>query len=219
MAISTRNRDQIDGLIINQLADSPQYVALLSWLAQSFDTVDDMLNYVATINVETATGVWLDLIGVIVGQSREVPNALLFEYFGFEDEGGLSFDTGRFYLDGEPLTAASILPDEEYRTVIIARIARNYGDISQVGIAEAIQNITGTDGVKVWTRAPAGFEVYIDSAISSNVAAILRTQDIVPRGAGIGVRAILQSDGANVFGFEEDGQAAFDDAPFATEII
>jgi len=30
---------------------------------------------------------------------------------------------------------------------------------------------------------------------------------------------LIQGDGFNVFGFEEDGYAAFDDAPFATEII
>ena len=213
------NQEYVRTLVINQLGDSPSYNQILQWLAENYDRLQDILNYVQTINVFEARGVWLDLIGAIVGQSREIPEAILFEYFGFDEEGGLEFDQGRFYEEGDPLTASSILPDDEYRVVILARVARNWGDISEPGVIEALQNITASQNVIMWRRPPAAFEVYIGSEITSNIRAILATQDILPRGAGIGIDVLIQGDGFNVFGFEDDGYAAFDDAPFATEII
>jgi hypothetical protein len=213
------NQEYVRTLVINQLGDSPSYNQILQWLAENYDLLQEILNYVQTINIYEARGVWLDLIGAIVGQSREIPNAILFEYFGFDEDGGLDFDLGRFYEDGDPLTASSILPDDEYRLVILARVARNWGDISEPGVIEALQNITNAQNVLIWRRPPAAFEIYIGAEIDSNIRAILATQDILPRGAGIGIDALIQGDGFNVFGFEEDGYAAFDDAPFATEII
>ena len=213
------NQEYVRTLVINQLGDSPSYNQILQWLAENYDRLQDILSYVQTINVFEARGVWLDLIGAIVGQSREVDDAILFEYFGFDDEGGLGFEGGRFYNEGDPLTASAILPDEEYRVVILARVARNWGDISAHGIVEAVQNIARTNNVLLWNRPPAAFEIYIGADIDSNIRAILASQDIIPRGAGIGIDVLLQGDGFNVFGFEDDGYAAFDDAPFATEII
>jgi hypothetical protein len=213
------NQEYFRTLVINQLGDSPSYNQILQWLADNYDRLQLILDYVQTINVFEARGVWLDLIGAIVGQSREIPNAILFEYFGFDEQGGLEFDQGRFYEEGDPLTASSILPDDEYRVVILARVARNWGDISEVGVIEALQNITNSQNVLMWRRPPAAFEVYIGAEITSNIRAILATQDILPRGAGIGIDVLIQGDGFNVFGFEDDGYAAFDDAPFATEII
>lgn len=213
------NREYVRTLVINQLGDSPSYNQILQWLAENYDRLQDILDYVQTINVYDARGVWLDLIGAIVGQSREIPDAILFEYFGFEEDAGLEFESGRFFEEGDPIAATSILPDEEYRTVILARVARNWGDISVPGVVEALQNITAAENILLWRRAPAAFEVYIGADISSNIRAILATQDIIPRGAGIGVDVLIQGDGFNVFGFEDDGYAAFDDAPFATEII
>jgi hypothetical protein len=213
------NGEYVRTLVINQLGDSANYQQILQWLAENYDRLQDILSYVQSINVYEARGVWLDLIGVIVGQSREIPNAILLEYFGFEEDAGQEFEIGRFFEEGDPIAATSILPDEEYRIVILARVARNWGNIGEPGVVEALQNMTGAQAVQLWRRAPASVEIYIGADISGNIRAIIATQDIIPRGAGIGIDVILQGNGFNVFGFEDDGYAAFDDAPFATEII
>ena len=223
MPISTRNRDLIDGLVINQLADSPQYVALLTWLAESFDTVDDMLEYIATINIDTASGVWLDLIGVIVGQARAVPNAITFEYFGYDGQpSSFGYGQARYYRTGDPVTASSVLPDAEYRQVLLARIARNYGDISEVGIVEAMQNIIDATDIYVRTSQNGGsFSIYIAEKIDNNSVAIFRELDIIPRGAGIGIRVMLQGVPEKTFGYADQnmGFAGYGVGSYARRII
>lgn len=219
MATSTRNRDLVNTLVINQLFDSPNYRAITVWLAENFDTADDVLNYISTINIDTAEGVWLDLLGVIVGQSRELPNAVRYRYFGFEEDGDLDFDVARFYEEGDPALESSLLPDNEYRAVIFAKAASNWGDISKIGVAESISIITDTTNFVIVNQPPAKFEIYIKEVISQTIFLILSELDLIPRGAGIGIYGVIMSDGDNVFGFEEDGHMAFDDAPFVTEIL
>ena len=82
------NKSYVRELVINQLGDSPTYDAVLQWLADNFDKLQDILDYVQTINVYEAHGLWLDLIGAIVGQSREIPDAIAYEYFGYLGQPG-----------------------------------------------------------------------------------------------------------------------------------
>lgn len=83
--------------------------------------------------IDTAEGVQLDIIGAIVGQTREFVDAEIFDYFGFADNpqaqsfGSLGNPStgGRFIFEGEPTTGLRLLTDEEYRLFIRARILRN----------------------------------------------------------------------------------------------
>ena len=222
MATRTARRESITGLVLTQLADSPQYLDLITWIAEQFDSVDDMLHFISTINVYEARDKWLDLIGLIVGQSRFVDDAVFIEYFGFADyQNTQGFNVGRFYSDGDPLTASSILPDPEYRAVILSKVAKNYGDISHQGVVEALQVITDSDIVltRNLSDSPAAFEVYIGAVLSGSIRALIVNSDLIPRGAGIGIDVLTAGDGSNVFGFADYGFAAFNDAPFAERII
>lgn len=216
----TTQTDKLLATIINQLGDSANYADLLRWMGGSFDDVDSMLAYIADINIYNAQGVWLDLIGSIVGQSREIPGGIQFEYFNFfEYPNALGFDSGRFYRDGDPLTDSSLLPDDEYRQVILARIARNYGDISEVGVVTGLQNIINTDNIVIKNSTGGGaFEVFIGESIPNNTKAILQNLDIVPRGAGIGISIITAGAKNTTFGFAEYGFAGFDNGTWVEEI-
>ena len=57
--------------IINQLSDSPNYISIIRAISKAYDDQDYVLNYISTIDVYTAQGVWLDLLGSIVGQVEE----------------------------------------------------------------------------------------------------------------------------------------------------
>lgn len=223
MPISTRNRDRAESLIINQLSDSPSWLAVMQWLGESFDTIDDMLDYIAAINVYTAQGAWLDLIGSIVGQSREVPNAITFEYFGYAGQpSSFGYGQARYYREGDPVTASSQLPDAEYRQVILARVARNYGDISKVGIVEAMQIIVNTSEIFLQNSTQGGsFSIYIGIALDSNAAAIFQELDIIPRGAGIGLRNVSFGAPAATFGYSDQnmGFAGYGVGSYARRII
>lgn len=84
-------------------------------------------------SLESAVGVQLDNIGEIVGQPRELLEADLYEYFGFQGaDNAQSMGTlgntsvgGLFYNFGTPLGGNVLLDDETYRKFIRAKIFKN----------------------------------------------------------------------------------------------
>ncbi len=200
------NKEYVPTLVINQLSDSSNYNDVLQWMADNYDDIDAILTYVGTINIFTARGVWLDLIGAIVGQTREIPNAI---------------EQARYYVKGDPLSASSILADDEYRKVILARVARNYGDISEIGVVEGLQNIFNTNQIYINTPSGGKFTVYIGTPTTSVYDAILGELDIIPRGAGIGVGIVTSGLPSATFGYRDQSPnfAGYGVGSYAKRII
>jgi hypothetical protein len=216
------NQEYVRTLVINQLGDSPSYIQILQWLAENYDRLQLILDYVQTINVFEARGVWLDLIGAIVGQSRAIPNAINFEYFGYSGQPtATGYGQARYYQKGDPLTDSSILPDDEYRKVILARVARNWGDISELGVIEGLQNIANTQQIYLNRGQGGEFRVYIGTNLDSNSRAIIAALDIIPRGAGIGVSVVTSGVPAQTFGYRNQppGFSGYGVGRYATRII
>jgi hypothetical protein len=199
-------------LIVNQLRDSPNYVEVIRLLAEDFDAASDICDYIAkNINIMNAKGVWLDLIGDIVGVSRVFDKQIQPTYFGFSDQENVTgFGQARFREPGDKTTASSILNDDDYRVVIIGQIARNYGDVSEVGVATSVLNMTQADQVLIYQGSPAEFNIYIIGLVSDNIKSILNGSDIIPRAAGVKVNLFFSGDG-NIFGFaDQPGMKGFD---------
>lgn len=199
-------------LIVNQLRDSPNYVEVIRLLAEDFDAASDIYNYIAkNINIMNAMGVWLDLIGDIVGVSRVFDKQIQPTYFGFSDQENVTgFGQARFREPGDKTTASSILNDDDYRVVIIGQIARNYGDVSEVGVATSVLNMTHAEQVLIYHGEPAEFNIYIIGLVSDNIKSILNGSDIIPRAAGVKVNLFFSGDG-NIFGFaDQPGMKGFD---------
>ena len=217
------NQEYVKTLVINQLGDSPSYNQVLQWLAENYDRLQDILSYIQTINIYEARGVWLDLIGVIVGQSREIPAALSFEYFGYVGQTATTgYGKARYYRKGNPLTASSTLPDDEYRQVILARVARNWGDISEPGVVEGLQNIVNTNDIYIDRDIAGGsFRIYIGADIDLNTRSIIAALDIIPRGAGIGLTVVTSGEQNTTFGYRNQlpAFAGYGVGRYATRII
>lgn len=199
-------------LIVNQLRDSPNYVEVIRLLAEDFDESSDIYDYIAkNINIMNAGGVWLDLIGDIVGVSRVFEKEIQPTYFGFSDQTNTTgFGQARFREPDDKTTASSVLNDDDYRVVIIGKIARNYGDVSEVGVATSVLNMTQADNVLVYQGGPATFSVYVIGLISDNIKSILTGTDIIPRAAGVKMNLFFSGDG-NIFGFADQlGIKGFD---------
>lgn len=191
-------------LIENQLRESPNYIEVIRLLAEDFDEVSDIYDYIAkNINVLNARGVWLDLIGDIVGISRVFEKEIQPVFFGFDDQPNTTgFGQARFREPDDKTTASSILNDDDYRVVIIGKIARNYGDVSEVGVATSVLNMTQADNVLVYQSGPATFSVYVIGLISDNIKSILTGTDIIPRAAGVKMNLFFSGDD-NIFGFAD----------------
>ena len=198
-------------LIVNQLRDAPNYVEVIRLLAEDFDEASDIYDYIAkNINIMNAGGVWLDLIGDIVGVSRVFDKEIRPTYFGFSDQANVTgFGQARFREPNDKTTASSILNDDDYRVVIIGKISRNYGDVSEVGVATSVLNMTQADQVLVYQGGPAEFNIYIIGLVSDNIKSILNGSDIIPRAAGVKVNLFFSGDG-NIFGFaDQPGMKGF----------
>jgi len=216
------NNEYVQTLVINQLSDSSNYNDVLQWMADNYDDIDSILAYIGTINIFTARGVWLDLIGAIVGQSREIPNAIDYSYFGYAGQPtAAGYGQARYYVKGDPLSASSILADDEYRKVILARVSRNYGDISEIGVVEGLQNIFNTTQIYLYTTSGGNFTVYIGTATTMVDDAILGELDIIPRGAGIGVSVVTSGIPSLTFGYRDQsaGFAGYGVGSYAKRII
>lgn len=191
-------------LIENQLRESPNYIELIRLLAEDFDEASDIYDYIAkNINVLNARGVWLDLIGDIVGVSRVFEKEIQPVFFGFDDQPNTTgFGQARFRELDDKTTASSVLNDDDYRVVIIGKIARNYGDVSEVGVATSVLNMTQADNVLVYQSGQATFSVYVIGLISDNIKSIINGTDIIPRAAGVKINLFFSGDD-NIFGFAD----------------
>lgn len=198
-------------LIENQLRESPNYIEVIRLLAEDFDEASDIYDYIAkNINVMNARGVWLDLIGDIVGVSRVFEKEIQPVFFGFDDQPNTTgFEKARFREPDDKTTASSVLNDDDYRVVIIGKIARNYGDVSEVGVATSVLNMTQADTVLVYQNGHATFSVYVIGLISDNIKSILTGTDLLPRAAGVKVNLFFSGD-ADIFGFaDQPGMKGF----------
>lgn len=202
--MSTFYQESSIQLIENQLRESPNYIEVIRLLAEDFDEVSDIYDYIAkNINVLNARGVWLDLIGDIVGVSRVFEKEIQPVFFGFDDQPNTTgFGQARFRELDDKTTASSVLNDDDYRVVIIGKIARNYGDVSEVGVATSVLNMTQAENVLVYQSGPATFSVYVIGLISDNIKSILTGTDIIPRAAGVKMNLFFSGDD-NIFGFAD----------------
>lgn len=202
--MSTFYQESSIQLIENQLRESPNYIEVIRLLAEDFDEVSDIYDYIAkNINVLNARGVWLDLIGDIVGVSRVFEKEIQSVFFGFDDQpNATGFGQARFKETEDKTTASSVLNDDDYRVVIIAKIARNYGDVSEIGVATSVLNMTQADNVLVYQDGSATFSVYVIGLISDNIKSIITGTDLIPRAAGVKVNLFFSGD-ADIFGFAD----------------
>lgn len=115
--------------IISQYANSPVMDALIN----SFNAAMDLTAlldsfYDVMVNVQTAHGYGLDVIGRIVVVSRTIPLPGSVNYFGFQEPGGWTgFGQGGFFSGGG-ISTNYVLADADYRRLIFAKMAGNISD-------------------------------------------------------------------------------------------
>jgi hypothetical protein len=213
-------RDQ--ELLANQFCDAADFKTWLSEMLRSYDNASDWLEYLEkNLDIYEARGYWLDLFGLIIGQSRTVPNAVLVDFFGFSDTAyvGQPFGEARFWDGDEPITASSTLSDPEYRIVLLAKIAFNYADVSLLGLAESLSILFNTTIIGVRRDGIANIEIYIGKDLTSTEIALINNLDLLPRAAGVSIDDKKYGVPSEIFGFIESpfGFAGFDVGGFVDE--
>lgn len=120
--------------VTEQLKDKQTFDRYLQLLVKNHAEFELVLQQLMQLrSIDTAEGVNLDNIGEIVGQPRELLEADLYEYFGFQGavnaqsmgEFGNVQVGGQFYNYGDPFGGNILLDDATYRSFIKAKIFKN----------------------------------------------------------------------------------------------
>ena len=183
--MSTFYQDQ--ELIANQFCDAPNFAIWLEQKMLAYDNPADWLDYLyENLDIYKAQGYWLDLFGLIIGQSRIVSDAIPLDFFGFQSTvNGKAFGVARFWDGQEPLNASSILADPEYRIVLLAKIAFNYADVTLTGLASSLFMMLETTNITVTNNGDANVDIYIGRSLTDTEKALVSSLELIPVAAGI----------------------------------
>lgn len=134
-----------ENFIIWQYRTKPKALGTIKAIYKETDlTFQNTIQIADILNIDTAKGYALDLVGRHVGVSRVLPTVIAKEYFGWlEDDRSLSFGIGEFYRYGDALSASVVLNDNDYRFFIRARITKNYQTGTIENIVKSIQFVIG----------------------------------------------------------------------------
>jgi hypothetical protein len=120
-------------IITSEHNQQPKFMTMVAAVLQPFaDNIATMLSMTAAFDLDVAVGAQLDIVGQWVGVSRDITVPLTGVYFSL-DNPLLGFDSGTWFSTFDPESGLVVLPDENYRTLLRARIASNQWDGSIPG--------------------------------------------------------------------------------------
>lgn len=205
------HKDLAVSRLATQYRDSVKLIAYIKSLLYEADTLEQVFKDLLEKRwIETATGVNLDILGSIVGQTREFIDAEIFEYFGFADNPiAQSFGTlsdpglgGRFIEIGESTVGIRLLSDEEYRLFIKARIIRNTTSSTPEEIISQLRYLFDSPLVLIVEGVEASYEISIGRRLSLNEKSIISQTDIIPKTAGVSASYVTEFYGDDFFSFQ-----------------
>ena len=170
------------------------------------DPTNDINNIYNIIwNIETASGFGLDILGRIVGVSREVYYQQE-EFFGFSDALGHNkihpFNQRPFYTRG--FTGGSVLlTDDAYRKLIFIKAMSNISDLTAESVNKMLLYIF--DNKKCYVNDIGKMEIRYVFEFSLNYYEyfLVSSTNVLPRPAGVNVSIFV---GNKVFGFAPHSQ-------------
>jgi hypothetical protein len=198
--------------VIKQYQNSPNFLAALTALLAQNDTCEALLQSMYELpSIAVMQGVNLDVIGRIVGITRDIPNGIQFVFFGFDGEsdqtvfGELGQDGigSRFYDLGEPITETDVLGDIEYRLLLQAKILKNASKATGEDILNALALLFSVNVVNVDDYGGMEMGVAIGRQLTQIEQAILQNIDILPRPACVLLDSVVNYDAGNCFGFSD----------------
>ena len=199
--------------VATQYTESQKFLAYVRALLESSAELEAVLQKVAEqTDIDLAAGVNLDVIGEIVGVSRIIPASVQLAFFGFQDnaaalnfgEEGAQGVGGRFYDEGEPYLATSVLNDPEFRLLIRAKIVKNHAHGTNEDILQGLAYLFNAPRTVVEDLGGMAISVAIGRQLTFQEKALVTVLDILPRPAGVRINWRSTFDSARYFGF--DGQ-------------
>lgn len=169
-----------------------------------YKTFDDAIKVAEILNIDTASGYALDLIGRHVGVSREQQNLILKDFFAFaQTEKKQGFNKGEFYRLGNSLKGSFYLNDSDYRFLIKAKIIKNYQTGTLENSYTSLEFLLGA-GNFIFDNYDMTLNLVLKNAKTTQfLINLIFKNDILARPVGVGLNVILIAD-KKCFGFKKN---------------
>jgi hypothetical protein len=197
--------------IISQYANSPTLLRLISNMLAYIDPRANFQAFYQFVwNVDTAVGFGLDIWGKIVGVSRLIQLSSNIKTFGYQNADvppdWQPFGQGTF-TSGAASAQAYLLPDDAYRTLILAKALANISATTAPALNQLLRNLfPGRGRCYVIDSGAMTMHFVFEFALSNVEFAILSQSGALPHPAGVGYNVIVIPP-AQYFGFAEQGSA------------
>lgn len=113
-------------LITSEHAGKVRFEATVSAGVDPLAVVQQALaGFPADFDIDTATGVQLDVVGIWIGRSRRIETPLTGVYFEWDGTASVGWESGVWQGLYDPTSGLVDLPDDAYRTLLKAKIAAN----------------------------------------------------------------------------------------------
>jgi hypothetical protein len=167
------------GLVTSEYQNSPNFLAWLQGFIEHISDATTVLESMdACFDIDTAIGAQLDILGVIIGQERQV---------NFQPTNG-----------GSP-----ILNDDNYRILLKAKILKNQWNGLNQSIAELWKILLPKTTILVQDNLDMTENVYIGGNLNQTIRDLIRNGYIVPKPQGVRIN-YFYFGGAPFFGFDLD---------------
>jgi len=175
--------DKMAGRVLDQFTVSARLLQLIDAINNRFDDSDDMLEYLLYYRfLDTASGVWLDTLGIILGLSprpyTEREDIFTFKAVGETDDPTLAYGdvagtTGGVWttLNGSPTT--TFISDTVYRALLKAKIFATYAEPNIPNIYIFIKFAFNDTESIITVPTPGTVEVELVTALTNSERRLL----------------------------------------------
>ena len=183
--------------LLEQFKQSSNLIGLIDALQLGQEDLETTLHQMLTLrSINTAEGAQLDIIGEILGQSRDVVNATDIPFFGYENATELHDGYGtessgeygaRYKLLAESTGTIRTLSDTEYRVFLKAKVYKNVSILTINDMILALTDMFDATVVVISEISPKNIAIAIASPMPTEIIALVTNNDVIPRPAGVGV--------------------------------
>lgn len=208
-------------LLIWQYQDKPKAQKHIELILSEFEKIYNLLNVIPdAFDLDKAVGKQQDILGKILGISRNVPFAVSKRFFGFTNNiNSYGFDrrlktTGfkiPFKRKLEDIYTSGRLDDTQFRGFLKAKAIKNNVratmiDDNKLSLQDAI-NFLFNDTSYVVDNQDMTMTLYIDNGYDVQLLKYIKQLDLLPRPQGVEIRTVLHFAEGNTFGFRRNKEA------------
>lgn len=203
--------------LIFQYRNSEKMQAWVSILPQiGQDSIEAAAERLINIlSIDEGEGELLDIIGEIVGQPRPIVDSDILVWFGWEGNPDRE-QWGAPWLPRDIAGTQILMPDEYYRILIRAKIAKNTSVAAIDDVGRSVRFITGNTGFIIDDGQDMTFAIIFTEDLSVPARVMLSEFDILPRPQGVKFSGFVDPAGGVYFGYIGDPNARpYGVAPYA----